>query len=519
MLTGNAKKVGQAPRPEVSHKQGIPTIDAFFRAQREREQQPPNLAVLPVVATKGTRTAPRFLPSHPEIKKYNEYLRSYDGERKSEREAEAIATDVSKFLRYASEKVDWLHIMNPQKVRSYLEHLEKKAACGVDGCLTKLQRISKALSYITQELYPNDKKIFFRCQQVAERYAKWRRVLQKERTLKSKLRLEKVSDKARPLSQMVALTHHKPLWDNIAQLLLQAATTTLPPNEQRNVVAALVGLIVQKNWQRPGVATCATLEEFEASEKVDEDGPTVMVMRVSRHKTARQGAAHVVMTVQDYELIRKYVRRIRPKQDPSGLHNELFLLPGPKPVQNAAALMQGLGRQYNIDVQTPTSLRKTGATAAISLGRDETTLIQRHMSHAPSTAAKYYQAVTGRKEAAKAHLLRRKLEGKSKEENESETSDVENVESEDKSEASEVESEVGSEETEQHKVEKTRPVKGQMPKKRQPFTDKERKLIHSYFEQDIKTKTTPSLSKCRQFLAKNNMSRTPKQIQDHVRQC
>ena len=129
--------------------------------------------------------------------KYNEYLRSYDGERKSEREAEVIATDVSKFLRYASEKVDWLHTTNPQKVQSYLEYLEKKAACGVDGCLTKLQRISKVLSYVTQELYPNNEKLYFRCQQVAERYSKWRRVLQKERTLKSKLRLEKVSNEPR----------------------------------------------------------------------------------------------------------------------------------------------------------------------------------------------------------------------------------------------------------------------------------------------------------------------------------
>ena len=127
--------------------------------------------------------------------------------------------------------------------------MEKKAACGVDGRLTKLQRISKALSYVTQELHPNNEKLYFRCQQVAERYAKWRRVLQKEHTLKSKLHLEKVSNEPRALSQMVALTHYKPLRDNIAQLLLWAATTTLPPNEQRNVVAALVGLIVQKNWQ------------------------------------------------------------------------------------------------------------------------------------------------------------------------------------------------------------------------------------------------------------------------------
>ena len=67
MLTSNAKRVGQAPRPEVSHKQGMPTIDAYLRTQKEREEQPPTLAVLPVVATKGTRSDPSFPPSHPEI--------------------------------------------------------------------------------------------------------------------------------------------------------------------------------------------------------------------------------------------------------------------------------------------------------------------------------------------------------------------------------------------------------------------------------------------------------------------
>lgn len=101
------------------------------------------------------------------------------------------------------------------------------------------------------------------------------------------------------------------------------------------------------------MGTHATLHEFDTSQKVVEDGQTVMVMWVSHHKTSRQGAAHVVMTMGDYKFIHKYVRSIRPKQDPSGLRDELFLLPGPKPVQNAAALMQRLGCLYEIDVQTP----------------------------------------------------------------------------------------------------------------------------------------------------------------------
>ena len=65
VLTSNAKRVGQAPRPEVSHKHGMPTIDAYFRTQKEREEQPPNLAVLPVVATKGRVPTPAFHQTIP----------------------------------------------------------------------------------------------------------------------------------------------------------------------------------------------------------------------------------------------------------------------------------------------------------------------------------------------------------------------------------------------------------------------------------------------------------------------
>ena len=56
--------------------------------------------------------------------------------------------------------------------------------------------------------------------------------------------------------------------------------------------------------------------------------------------------------------------------------------------------MERLWRQYEIDVQIPTNLRKARATAAISLEPEEITLVQRPMSHTPTTA-RYYQAVTG----------------------------------------------------------------------------------------------------------------------------
>ena len=106
----------------------------------------------------------------------------------------------------------------------------------------------------------------------------------------------------------------------------------------------------------------ATLEEFKSSKKVSEGGETMMVTRVARHKTAHQGPANIVMTMDDHDhkLVRKYVNRIRQKQDPSCLQEELFLLPGGKPVNNCTILMQRLGKKYGISVETPAK-----ATAAI----------------------------------------------------------------------------------------------------------------------------------------------------------
>ena len=66
MMTGSAKKVGQAPRTAAASQKpkGMPTIDTLFRAEVERQQQPPKAAVLPEVA-KGTWPDRRFDLTHP----------------------------------------------------------------------------------------------------------------------------------------------------------------------------------------------------------------------------------------------------------------------------------------------------------------------------------------------------------------------------------------------------------------------------------------------------------------------
>ena len=112
---------------------GVPTIYTLFRAQIEKEQQPPKTAVLHE-PSKGTRSDPCFNLAHPEMKRFTAYLQSYDGERKQEQEARSITADVSKLLKYASpDRINWLVVTDPIKVREYLDNLKQRSGVGTDG--------------------------------------------------------------------------------------------------------------------------------------------------------------------------------------------------------------------------------------------------------------------------------------------------------------------------------------------------------------------------------------------------
>ena len=69
----------------------------------------------------------------------------------------------------------------------------------------------------------------------------------------------------------------------------------------------------------------------------------MVITRGARHKTARQGAANVVMTEQDHSLIKKYVKRMRPKTDSNRRLDQLFVLAGLKQILNANIPAQEVG--------------------------------------------------------------------------------------------------------------------------------------------------------------------------------
>ncbi len=67
------------------------------------------------------------------------------GEANPTAEARAIATDLSKFLKFTyALRPKWDTITDPKLVRKYLDHIRSTGASGVEGILTKIQRIMVA---------------------------------------------------------------------------------------------------------------------------------------------------------------------------------------------------------------------------------------------------------------------------------------------------------------------------------------------------------------------------------------
>ncbi len=204
------------------------------------------------------------------------WLGTVEGNLKTPDRAKAIATDVSKYLFFINpRKVAWESLLDRTKLRNYLDHLQTTSAVLVSGQIDKCLVLAKALTYIKLELTPVQDQVtlnFHRCQLLEATLVEWRRSLRKTRKLKDHLRREKAAGKQKPLTQLTAVLDHQPLRDDITQMLARAHSGPLNTSEVKTVVSTLMALMLQKNWQTPGVVTNATVH---AATPVSEGGRPV----------------------------------------------------------------------------------------------------------------------------------------------------------------------------------------------------------------------------------------------------
>ena len=123
------------------------------------------------------------------------FLKSVEGKQRSEKEAVAIATDVSKYLALANAKaLDWEKVWELREVNRYLSHLEA-LGLGVDGQLSKLDCIGTALDFCKLDLFtfPRHASSYHLCQQVEERLRRMKRTLSPLKERKREERMEDLS--------------------------------------------------------------------------------------------------------------------------------------------------------------------------------------------------------------------------------------------------------------------------------------------------------------------------------------
>lgn len=70
------------------------------------------------------------------------------------------------------------------------------------------------------------------------------------------------------------------------------------------------------------------------------------------------------MTISDYQLLRRYSKRVRSHLDPTKVLEQLFVLQGPKLTKDPNTLLNFLKNKYGVAVATSTTAQKAGETAS-----------------------------------------------------------------------------------------------------------------------------------------------------------
>ena len=203
-----------------------------------------------------------------------------------------VATDVSKYLKYArpsSDHPNWFDLLDDRKARAYLDMLNNTGACGASGQLTKIDRLLHALRYMRLEVAVDNAGVKHRCDIMEERLGQWKAGIRPEKKLqeeKGRAAAESDIDMI-TLEEATAVKQIRP--DVVAAISNVAGAGGADTDDIKLILAFLLTLLAYRSWQRPGAVTNATLEEFGATTEVVSGGDAMHVMKVGRHKTAREG--------------------------------------------------------------------------------------------------------------------------------------------------------------------------------------------------------------------------------------
>ena len=324
----------------------------------------------------STRSFKHFHKEEPAIKQFIANLTSFDGGRRSYREAQQISTDISKYMAFANTlRCTWDVFGDVTKLKEYVQSLER-AGIGSDGIITKLERFITAIKYIRRE------KLCSIDDEVIHRIDSWKESYKRAKLKKSLQRQLEVPEGH--------LSSVKIVFEEMKDHFLEFVHDTRHKNYNYNYVSTYLFMaFTYLNWQRPGAVINLTLEEAENARYTE----TSIILQSKEHKTAQtHGPAVMVLSGLPAEVFKTYL--IWRRQQTFAVANFLVTENG-QALVNYPSLVQTLLQQLHITTKLPTitAVRKLGATAVVAEGDEtQTEQLAEHMSHKKDTSAFYYRA-------------------------------------------------------------------------------------------------------------------------------
>ena len=204
-------------------------------------------------------------------------MTSFDGGRQSQNEAQQIAINVSKYLAFADKKkCDWKHLRDTEKLKEYVDKLEKQSKIGPYGIVTKIHRLEVAIRYLRR------KELEDIPSSVVERLKLWKRSFSKDSEARKLSRGLEENNPPSVLTKVQELLSNRQLQSELKDILQCVKEDMLLEKSEYNTLLTYFFLkLACENWQRPGSVIGLTISE--AKSPIREDGK--VILKSHEHKT------------------------------------------------------------------------------------------------------------------------------------------------------------------------------------------------------------------------------------------
>lgn len=400
-----------------------------------------------------------------DIDGFIDYLQSLAGGNKSYSVAKAIAADISLFFEqtsHSSTSTYYDPLLDTNNLYKYINHLQTNKHFTASTISEKLRRLRQAIEYTEarENSIKIDQELFSRCQRITSQLVKWGKSLHKEISIQRK--------KQDMISQQQVRVAHSPneflqspaIKTSVMQIISKAESSEITSFDHLTVITYLAANIIFPNAQRPGVVQYMTMQEFDER---TETGNKQILITVLQHKTASAlGPANIVISTEVEALMIGYLNNMRVRLCTSQFHTRVFLTHTGNEFCKISEKIAHVARHFNVKTPTACLHRKVISTVGYEeLGPKDYQSLNKHMSHSPCTAYRYYQFPETATKAATMHDHIVKLTNK------------------------------------------------------QHFTKEEDDLLLT--EWPLTVVTTPSLAVCREIIVKYDMHKSDKQLQDRWR--